>query len=347
MAEQIQEPIPNYAALEIYAAQRTKELSRLLNPFIEVTDRYGELICQITLILGKASPSSKEDAMARDLMADVFDFLYEARGLILKGKQEVAYPLARRAYESLSLMVACHLEPKLAKRWMAGKQINNAEVRREIAKHPMGETEQITREFYSFFSQVTHPNRHTVAHRWLGQDNDFTLGSIGQPSLAMLADYALKTLNLWYWFGAFISFTYISELDEFDNEMLGHYHHTAIHLHDRHNVLQEVELLVRGGEFEVFALVVLALGRDLTVFPDNRIARFFSKRRVGQHHVEPLAGVPSQCIALVDRAAVVSNTVQVEVHCRQPYDFINDIDTIERSLTQRLQFFAVLVLPFM
>ncbi len=84
MAEQIQEPIPNYAALEIYAAQRTKELSRLLNPFIEVTDRYSELICQITLILGKASPSSKEDAMVRDLMADVFDFLYEARGLILK-----------------------------------------------------------------------------------------------------------------------------------------------------------------------------------------------------------------------------------------------------------------------
>ena len=66
-----------------------------------------------------------------------------------------------------------------------------------------------------------------MAHRWLGQDNDFTLGSIGQPSLAMLADYALKMLNLWYWFGAFISFTYISELDEFDNEMLGHYHHTA------------------------------------------------------------------------------------------------------------------------
>jgi hypothetical protein len=57
------------------------------------------LICEITLILGNTPPSSKRDAAIRDLMADVFDFLVEARALIIKGKLEVAYPLARRAYE--------------------------------------------------------------------------------------------------------------------------------------------------------------------------------------------------------------------------------------------------------
>jgi len=56
-------------------------------------------------------------------MADVFDFLIEARPLIIKGKTEIAYPLACRAYESLLLLVACHLDESVANRWMTGKQI--------------------------------------------------------------------------------------------------------------------------------------------------------------------------------------------------------------------------------
>ena len=213
MSDQINELEPSYAVLEGYAELRTKELSRLLQPYIEATDRYGDLVCRITLILGKTPPASKEEAMLRDLMADVFDFLYEARILIVKGKLEIAYPLARRAYESLSLMVACHLEPKLARRWIAGKQIGNAEVRRVLAKHPMGEPKHNTKEMYGFFNQVTHPNRNTVAHRFLGDGNEFVLGAIGRPSLAMLADYALRTLNLWHWLAGFIGFTYITKLD--------------------------------------------------------------------------------------------------------------------------------------
>ena len=114
MAEEIDEAEPGYGALETYAERRTKQLSELLKPYIAATDRYGDLICRITLILGKVPPTSKEEAMQRDLMADVFDFLYEARILIVKGKTEIAYLLARRAYESLSLMVACQLEPELA-----------------------------------------------------------------------------------------------------------------------------------------------------------------------------------------------------------------------------------------
>jgi hypothetical protein len=150
---------PTYAELPRYAELRSKELSALLEPYVSITDRYGELLCSIIVVLGQTPPASRRDAAARDLIADVFDFLYEARTLIIKGKLEVAYPLARRAYESLSLLVACELDPKLADRWIAGKQVGNAEVRRVLAANPMGEKEAQTRELYDFFSKTTHPNR--------------------------------------------------------------------------------------------------------------------------------------------------------------------------------------------
>ena len=206
----------HYSELAEYAALRTDELSPMLQPYIEITDRYGVLLCRITLVPGKTLPRSKQDAALRDLMADVFDFLYEARFLIIKGKLEIAYPLARRAYESLSLMVACFLDPKLARRWIAGKKIGNADVRKLLAKHPAGESEQMTRDLYGFFSQAAHPNRDLVACRFLGEGNQFVLGSNGRPSIAMLADLALKTLNLWFWFGAFMSFVYLPVLAKAD-----------------------------------------------------------------------------------------------------------------------------------
>lgn len=216
MVDVNEESTPTYAKLEQYAALRTRELSEILQPYIEVTDRYGALICRVTLALGSTPPRSTLDATLRDLMADVFDFLYESRPLIIKGKLEIAYPLARRAYESLSLMVACHLNPKIASRWSAGKEIGNADIRRTLGSHPMGESEEKLKELYRFFSATTHPNRHHLAKRFLGEGNKFVLGAIGRPSLALLADYALKTLNLWYWFGAFVVFVYLEILARSD-----------------------------------------------------------------------------------------------------------------------------------
>jgi hypothetical protein len=216
-----------YAELSEYAAVRTKVLSTMLEPFTTVTDRYGELICQVTLILGKTPPASRRDAAIRDLMADVFDFLMETRPLITKGKVEIAYPLARRAYESLSLMIACHLDESLAKRWIAGKQIGNAEVRRVLGKHPLGEPQEQTQELYNFFSKTTHPNRDEIAPRFLGEGNEFVLGAIGRPSLAMLADYGIKILNLWFWFVAFICFIYADVLEQADSDFHKTYHEVS------------------------------------------------------------------------------------------------------------------------
>lgn len=216
-----------YAELAGYAVMRTTELSHLLQPYVDATDLYGTLICEIVLVLGTITPTTIQDRAIRDLMADVFDFLFETRALILKGKVEIAYPLARRAYESLSLMVACHLSRRIANRWIAGKEVANADVRRILAQHPMGESEQKTRELYTFFSQTTHPNRKTMAARFLGDGNEFVLGSAGVPSLTLLADYALKTLSLWFWFGAFASFVYLPVLGEADPSLTKTYHAAA------------------------------------------------------------------------------------------------------------------------
>lgn len=216
-----------YERLGEYAAIRTNELCALLAPYTEITDRYGELMCGAVLALGQATPVSPRDAAMRDLIADVFDFLYESRCLILKGKLEIAYPLARRAYESLSLLVACSLDGKLCERWIAGKQVVNAEVRRILAAHPMGEDAGATGELYRFFSMTTHPNRTHMAARFLGNGNEFVLGAIGRPSLAMLADYARRSLSLWYWFAAFVVYTYGDILSRTDPEILTAYNEAA------------------------------------------------------------------------------------------------------------------------
>ena len=203
-----------YSHLPRYAEIRSNELAPMLTPYVDITDRYGEFLCRVVAVLGKTSPASLRDVAARDLIADVFDFLYEARALISKGMVDVAYPLARRAFESLSLFVACTFEPKLADRWIAGKQIGHSEVRRILAAHPIGEKETQTRELYNFFSQTTYPNRDYMAHRFLGEGNEFVLGAVGKPSLTILADYALKTLRLWIWFAAVVAFTYRDVLSE-------------------------------------------------------------------------------------------------------------------------------------
>jgi hypothetical protein len=226
MDEWLKEAETQYAALASYAEMRRNELTGLLHSYIAATDLYGKLLCGVTLILGQQQPGAtplmgqKEpnkqlDIVLRDLIADVFDFLYETRALILKGKLEIAFPLARRAYESLSLLVSCYLEPRFAKRWVAGKEISNSEIRGVLAKHPFGgEPEEKTRELYKFFAGFSHPNRKMMAQRHLGDGNEFVLGSIGQPSLAMLADYALKTLDMWFWFGAVVHWIYLPVLGE-------------------------------------------------------------------------------------------------------------------------------------
>jgi hypothetical protein len=167
------------------------------------------------------------DAATRDLTADVFDFLHEARALIETGMIHIAYPLARRAFESLSLAVASNLDAGVAAKWQSGTEVKFYHVRKVLASHPMGEADAGLKEAYAFFSEATHPRRGLVAARYLGEGNSFVLGAIGPPELVLLADYCTKTLHMWFWFGAFLFFTYRDVLARHDPEFFKAYHEVA------------------------------------------------------------------------------------------------------------------------
>ncbi len=198
----------SYEKLAEYAGTRTKEISGMVGPYIEITDKYGQLVSQIVEILGSEKPQHAQDIVIRDLMAEVFDFLYESRPLILAGKLNVAYPIARRAYESLSLLHVCTLNKSWAQKWHDGKKIGNAEIRRELENHPRGESEENLKQLYTFFCLATHPNRETIARRFLGEGNKYVLGVIGKPDLVILADYCIKTLEMWFWLTATVTYYY-------------------------------------------------------------------------------------------------------------------------------------------
>lgn len=200
----------------------------MLQPYIEATNRYARLLCRLSNHVGTREPISIQDSVVRDLMADIFDFLYEVRPFIAKGQTLIAFPLARRAYESLSLLHLCVLDERIAEKWASGKEINNEKIRISLGKHPMGEPEEELRKLYKFFCQMTHPNRKMVAYRGLGEGNTFVFGSIGVPNLVEVADYCIKHLELWYWLCPIIAWFYRESLFLADSTF-----------HDDHNEARE------------------------------------------------------------------------------------------------------------
>jgi len=217
----------DYAKLNEYADKRRQELSEMLSPVIELTDHYGELICRVTNALGKSSPTSKQDVTVRDLMADVFDFLWEWRRPLLEGRLQVAYPLARRAYESLSLLSICAQNSSYAKAWERGKKISNFEIRKALADAPMPESEDALKDLYKFFSLGTHPNRDLISFRYLGEGTSFVLGSIGMPDLVFVSDHCIKLVQMWFWFTAAVSYFFHDVVDNVDTLFGNDYLKTA------------------------------------------------------------------------------------------------------------------------
>jgi hypothetical protein len=213
-----------FEQLPEFAATRLREISGMSQPYVEVTDRYAKLTARLTNLLGHTPPLDTQDRVIRDLLADVFDFLYVARSLIVGGKLSIAYPIARRAYESVSLLHLCSLEPAWADKWERGKQIGNAEVRKLLGAHPMGESEAAMKDSYSFFSEASHPNRDLVPGRMLGQGNEFVLGLIGKPELFLVVDYCTKHLELWHWLAATVTYFYREIIGPTDPEYFEEYH---------------------------------------------------------------------------------------------------------------------------
>jgi len=214
---------PDLKILQEIEEQRVRELEGMLGPFLKVTDAYGELICALVNILGHNPPKDTRDKVVRDLLADVFDSLIESRRIALTGRSNIAFPIARRAYESLSLMVLCIFNEEIAKKWQNEKNIKNSCVRSELSKHPLGESKESTKELYDFFSLGAHPNRVLVSERHLGSGNQFVLGSIGKPSLVLVTEHCMKLLDMWFWFGAVIVFFYRGIWGSREKEMIDFY----------------------------------------------------------------------------------------------------------------------------
>jgi hypothetical protein len=160
-------------------------------------------------------------------MVDVFDFLWEWRRPLLEGRIQVAYPLARRSYESLSLLSICAQDPSFADRWERGKKISNAEIREALAGSPMPESEEALKDLYKFFSQGTHPNRDLIAYRYLGEGNQFVLGSIGVPDLVFVTDHCIKLVQMWFWFTAAVGYFFRAGIDTVDSSFGKDYLNTA------------------------------------------------------------------------------------------------------------------------
>lgn len=217
----------DFKTVQEWDAKRTTELIEMYRPYIDVTDAYADLVCEIVSIIGNSKPKSVQDKVVRDLAADVFDALHESRKVILTGKCNTAYPLGRRAYESLSLMALCNLDPKIAERWQSGEEMPNSLVRRELAKHPFGETEESTRKLYKFYSSGSHTNRNFIPFRFLGEGNQFVLGAIPVPSLALVTDYCMTNLNMWFWFTAMLVYTYCDIIDPLRPDFGKRYLHVA------------------------------------------------------------------------------------------------------------------------
>jgi hypothetical protein len=217
----------NYLTVLEWDAKRTAELSEKYKPYVQVTDAYAELVCEIVDVIGTIKPKTVQDIVVRDLLADVFDALHESRRIILTGKCDMAYPLARRAFESISLMVLCVLDGKYADKWQSGAEIKNAEVRRELAKHPFGETEESTKHLYKIYSSGTHVNRNFIPRRFLGEGNQFVLGSIPMPSIALVTDYCTNHLRMWFWFTAVLIYFFHDLVDPSRPDFGKRYLHVA------------------------------------------------------------------------------------------------------------------------
>ena len=205
-----------YGQLHEFAETRRSELTKRLHPTLEIADAYGVLVSRAVVALGEKAPASRQEVVVRDLIADVFDFLYEWPRPLFEGRLHVAFPLGRRAYESLSLLSACHQDTSIAERWDAGRQIGNAEIRKALANLPFHESEEALRELYRFFSLGTHPNRDLIAERFLGDGNAYVLGSIGQPSLIIVVDQCHHIVQMWFWFAALVGYVARQVLQESD-----------------------------------------------------------------------------------------------------------------------------------
>ena len=100
-------------------------------------------------------------------------------------------------------------------------------------------------------------------------------------------------------------------------------------------MLQEVQLLVRCGRPEVLPLIRKRFFVRLSLFIHNGDAALLAERRIGQHHVEPVARIGSKTVANNYRTVISANAMQEHIHHTETRRCINDLPTLQLNKTCR------------
>src|SRR5665213_3288756 len=108
----------------------------------------------------------------------------------------------------------------------------------------------------------------------------------------------------------------------------------AVLFEDRHDVLNEIELLVRGRDLEIWPLVILALGLDVAVVGENFEALLAAEGRIGQDVCPLFTWIGQQRIGARNRTFAVADTVKIEIHRRETDDAGYDIEPGESPSPQ-------------
>lgn len=214
-----------HASLRDYSDSRSRELSAVFPSELATILAYERLICRLVLVLGDVQATGTADLVFRDLTADAFDMLHNARNLLIQGWTSVTFPLLRRAFETISLFEYFLHAPTETLAWAEGKRIENRKVRDFIQSEwtTLGEDGVCLRERYSHFSSGTHPNREHIPMRRLGSGNKFVLGAIGAPDPLVVGFHMLDLLDLWFWFGAVTTLPYQEVLYCYDEQYCDEY----------------------------------------------------------------------------------------------------------------------------
>lgn len=130
------------------------------------------------------------------------------------------------------------------------------------------------KKLYKFFSLGAHPNRDLIPRRFLGEGNEFVLGSVCVPSLVLVSEYCTIHLRMWFWFTAMLLHHYQHLVDAAKPDFGTRYLHVA----DRAQKLQaefdrNYDRLLREEQSRHKPPVLLTLSSLLLNLHPERICR--------------------------------------------------------------------------
>jgi hypothetical protein len=145
---------------------------------------------------------------------------------LLRGYENQALGLLRRAYETVSLMAYFFHFPDTLAIWDGGGKIRQSDIRKALESAPYPEPKETLDEMYRVYSLFTHVNRQTVYHRLLGEPNRFTLGCQGNSAEINYASVVRELLRQTSWFVDVFNFIFLKlglrPPDAYAKEMLAY-----------------------------------------------------------------------------------------------------------------------------